>query len=89
MSSSGIAGVKIPRDCPEFWLTEAKVCGDPGCFTGPPHTWLRWVLPHITSTWGSKSSKHRDTQVSAKNRIRMLLAIVRNNGLNVVSLSAV
>ena len=51
--------------------TEAKACGDPGCFTGPPHTWLGWVLPQVISTWGSKSSPHRDTQISAKNRIRM------------------
>ena len=79
MSSSGITHIKRPRDSPEFWLTEAKACGDPGCFTGPPHTWLRRVFPQVISTWGSKSSLHCDTQISAKNRIRMLLAIARSS----------
>ena len=55
--------VKRPGGSPEFWLTEVKTCGDPGCFTGPPHAWLRRVLPRVTSTWGTKSPLHRDTQI--------------------------
>ena len=30
------------------------------------------ILPQAISIWGSKSSLHRDTQISAKKRIRML-----------------
>ena len=77
-SPSGITHVKRPRDSPEFWLTEAKACCDPGYFMGPPHTWLRWPLPLVISSWGLKSSPHRDTQISAKNKIRMLPAIARS-----------
>ena len=46
---------------PEFWLTEAKACCDPGCFAGPPH---------MVAAGCRKSSLHRDTQISAKNRIK-------------------
>ena len=46
------------------------------------------ILPLDISTWGSKSSLHRDTRISAKNRIRMLLAIARNNYCSVKCLDA-
>ena len=39
------------------------------------------ILPQATSIWGSKSSLHRDTQISAKNGIWMLRAVVRSNHL--------
>ena len=77
-SPSGITYVKRPRDSPEFWLTEAKACCDPGYFVWLPNTWLRWPLPLVISSWGLKSSPHRDTQISAKNKIRMLPAIARS-----------
>ena len=40
---------------------------------------LQWALPLVIGTWGSKSYQHRDSQISAKNRIRILRAIARSN----------
>ena len=76
MSSSGVTHVKRPRYSPEFWLA----CGDPGCFAGLPHTWLRRVLPQVISTWGSNSPPHPDTQISANNRIRSYSRVCHPTG---------